>query len=228
MLLCCLLLYLIDFKRGNFTNFYGMRDQIMNKLKEDYKYQQKLAKEYQSSTNCTIEKALEKAMKKMSISAPIQQPKDYKVRFILNSSEESGPAIDLLDVHFSYAALKEESRDLAARVENNSSSDISSSTKRIKEIFRNLRCRVDTYSRIAIVGTNGSGKSTFLKLLMGTLSPSQGTILRYNSLRIGRYDQHFEDLLSFDVTPIEFLMSRYDVTKSESQKYLGKVLCTRK
>ena len=43
--------------------------------------------------------------------------------------------------------------------------------------------------KIAIVGPNGVGKSTFLDLLSGTLEPSSGTIDRGETLRIGYYRQ---------------------------------------
>ena len=43
--------------------------------------------------------------------------------------------------------------------------------------------------KIAIVGPNGVGKSTFLDLLYGTLEPSSGTIDRGETLRIGYYRQ---------------------------------------
>lgn len=184
-----------------------MRDQIQNKIKEDYKQQQKLVKDIQKTDNYSTEKALEKAIKKMNISVPIEMPKEYRVKFVIHDSEEHGPSIDLLDVSFRYP------ESLPAN---------SITEKQPKDMFKNVRCRINTYSRIAIVGSNGSGKSTFLRLLTGILEPTQGTIQKYNNLRIGRYDQHFEDLLNFDMTPIQFLMSTYQISKMESQKYLGK------
>lgn len=45
------------------------------------------------------------------------------------------------------------------------------------------------YEKVGIVGANGAGKSTFLNLLTGKLSPSSGTIERGESLKIGYYTQ---------------------------------------
>lgn len=44
-------------------------------------------------------------------------------------------------------------------------------------IFKDLSCVMHAESRWAVVGDNGAGKSTFLKLLMGALDPSKGKIL---------------------------------------------------
>lgn len=43
-----------------------------------------------------------------------------------------------------------------------------------KPLFIKTDFGIDLSSRIAIVGPNGVGKSTFLKLLMGELEPNQG------------------------------------------------------
>jgi len=43
--------------------------------------------------------------------------------------------------------------------------------------------------RVGIVGANGVGKTTFLRLLAGALAPTEGFIERGESLRIGWYDQ---------------------------------------
>ena len=43
-------------------------------------------------------------------------------------------------------------------------------------IFRNFNGRFESNTRYAILGSNGSGKSTFLKVLSGALTPSEGKI----------------------------------------------------
>ena len=44
-------------------------------------------------------------------------------------------------------------------------------------IFKKINFHFKSATRYAILGTNGSGKSTFLKIISGHLSPSKGTIL---------------------------------------------------
>ncbi|WP_221254951.1 ribosomal protection-like ABC-F family protein [Campylobacter sp. 19-13652] len=56
-------------------------------------------------------------------------------------------------------------------------------------LFRGFEARVLQGERIAIVGRNGSGKSTLLKVLLGQLSPSEGSIKR-GEVRIGYFDQN--------------------------------------
>src|SRR3954468_13213779 len=50
---------------------------------------------------------------------------------------------------------------------------------------------IDEHARIGMVGRNGSGKSTFLKLLTGELSPDAGTVVRRRDLVIGYLPQDF-------------------------------------
>src|SRR5215470_10572614 len=49
--------------------------------------------------------------------------------------------------------------------------------------------------RIGLIGYNGTGKSTILKLLVGEYQPTKGTIERARGLTVGYLHQ---DLLSFD------------------------------
>ncbi|KNE59675.1 hypothetical protein AMAG_18405 [Allomyces macrogynus ATCC 38327] len=64
-------------------------------------------------------------------------------------------------------------------------------------------------SRIALVGPNGVGKSTLLKLMMGTLSPIGGRIQRHSALKIGHYSQHSADQLDLEKNSLEFLRDKF-------------------
>lgn len=64
-------------------------------------------------------------------------------------------------------------------------------------------------SRIAILGANGTGKSTLLNLIIGTLQPCEGTVSKHTSLKLAKYSQHSADQLPYDKTPIEYFQSRY-------------------
>lgn len=61
-------------------------------------------------------------------------------------------------------------------------------------LCRNVDLGVDLDSRVAIVGANGTGKSTLLKLMTGQLEPLDGLVKRHNHLRIGVYHQHLVSL----------------------------------
>lgn len=51
-----------------------------------------------------------------------------------------------------------------------------------KLLFKDVDFGIDLNSRVAIVGPNGVGKSTFLKLLLGELTPLQGDLIRNHRL----------------------------------------------
>src|SRR5687767_13112824 len=49
--------------------------------------------------------------------------------------------------------------------------------------------QVDSRERVAIIGRNGTGKSTLLKILSGELPPDTGTLWRQPGLRVARLEQ---------------------------------------
>ncbi|KAF0922347.1 hypothetical protein E2562_032591 [Oryza meyeriana var. granulata] len=65
---------------------------------------------------------------------------------------------------------------------------------------------IDMGTRVAIVGPNGAGKSTLLNLLAGDLTPTEGEVRRSQKLRIGRYSQHFVDLLTMEENAVQYLL----------------------
>lgn len=64
-------------------------------------------------------------------------------------------------------------------------------------------------SRIAIVGQNGTGKSTLLNLITGVLQPTRGTVQRHPALKLGKYSQHSADQLPYDQSPLEYFESTF-------------------
>ena len=63
-------------------------------------------------------------------------------------------------------------------------------------VLRNLNLRIDPDDRIALLGANGNGKSTFAKLLAGRLRPMAGTMNRSAKIRVGYFAQHQVDELT--------------------------------
>merc|ERR1711935_259064 len=66
-------------------------------------------------------------------------------------------------------------------------------------------------SRVAVVGANGAGKSTAIKLLIGELKPESGVIWRHQNMRLAYVAQHaFHHLEKHaDKTPVEYILWRF-------------------
>ena len=71
-----------------------------------------------------------------------------------------------------------------------------------KPVLREISLRLDDDDRIALLGANGNGKSTFVKLLAGRLQPLTGEVSKSSKLRVGYFAQHQTDELDVTVTPL--------------------------
>ncbi len=67
-----------------------------------------------------------------------------------------------------------------------------------RTIFESLTIALHSGDRIGIVGRNGDGKSTLLRILSGALVPDSGNVIRRSGLRLGMLDQtdNFDDTLT--------------------------------
>jgi ATP-binding cassette subfamily F protein 3 len=74
-----------------------------------------------------------------------------------------------------------------------------------KTILKNITLRLDPDDRIALLGSNGNGKSTFAKLLCGKLAVMAGEMKHPARLSIGYFAQHQLDELSEDRSPYEYI-----------------------
>ncbi len=72
-------------------------------------------------------------------------------------------------------------------------------------VLRELSLRIDQDDRIALLGRNGEGKSTFAKLLAEKLRPEGGQVTRAARLRVGYFAQHQVDELDLDASPLAHL-----------------------
>ncbi len=92
-----------------------------------------------------------------------------------------------------------------------------------QELFSNVSFGIDLNSRIAIVGANGTGKSTLLKLIQQQYTPTKGDIWINRKVRIGIFNQHSTDQLDVDKTPVEYIQEKYNELKyQEIRNMLGK------
>ncbi len=74
-----------------------------------------------------------------------------------------------------------------------------------KPVLRHLDLRLDMDDRIALLGANGNGKSTMIKLLAGRLAPLAGAMRRSPKLKVGYFAQHQQDELDLAATPLQLM-----------------------
>lgn len=86
-------------------------------------------------------------------------------------------------------------------------------------LLKNLNFGVDMDHRIALVGPNGCGKSTIIKLLTGTEELTDGYQQRHPKLRISVFTQHHMDQLELKFSPLEQLQAEFPGENIE--KYRG-------
>ncbi len=70
-------------------------------------------------------------------------------------------------------------------------------------VLNRVTLRIDNDDRIALLGSNGNGKSTLVKLLAKRLEPFSGTVTRADKLTIAYFAQHQLDELNEDGSPYD-------------------------
>jgi len=202
----------LHYYKGNYAKFKKMLVQKRAEQIKQYEKQEKKLKEMKSSgksskqaeakTKEALTRKQQKGRKTQNEdedAAPtelLQKPKDYLVKFEFPDPPPLQPPIlGAHNVTFGYPDQP--------------------------LLFRKLEFGIDLSSRVAIVGPNGVGKSTFLKLLMQVIEPTTGEVRKNHRLRIGKFDQHSSDQLTLDESPVEYLQRVYDLPYQESRKRLG-------
>ena len=69
-------------------------------------------------------------------------------------------------------------------------------------VLHQITLSLESGARLGLLGVNGSGKSTFIKALSGSLEPQSGQIIRTDKLKIGYFAQHQLDTLRADQSPL--------------------------
>jgi ATP-binding cassette, subfamily F, member 3 len=63
-----------------------------------------------------------------------------------------------------------------------------------KILFKDVTRDIEFGEKICILGENGTGKSTLLKMLIGKIQPSNGEVTRRKDIKIGYFDQELADV----------------------------------
>ena len=83
--------------------------------------------------------------------------------------------------------------------------DVSVGYEPDRPVLSGLSLRIDNDDRIALLGANGNGKSTLVKLLAGRLAPEDGTVTRAATLKVGYFAQHQLDELDEAHSPYDHM-----------------------
>ncbi len=92
-----------------------------------------------------------------------------------------------------------------------------------KPILSRLNLRVDMDDRIALLGANGNGKSTFMRLISGRLKPQSGKLVKPSKLKVGYFAQEQAEELDLKASPLEHLQRLQPLaTETKLRAQLGR------
>lgn len=77
------------------------------------------------------------------------------------------------------------------------------------ELFASVDMSLDSTSRVCLLGENGDGKTTLVKVMLGNLEPTQGLVTINRGARVALVNQHHADQLAYDKTPLAFMLDKY-------------------
>jgi len=192
---------------GNYDTFVKTKaENDTNQMKQYHKQQEEISHIKQFISSCGTysnlvrqAKSREKVLNKMEEAGLIEKVQDDKYfTFSFNDCGQlDGTVLTFDNVAFSYSGKKSD------------------------YLYEHLDLSVHLDTRVAIVGPNGNGKSTLLKLMVGELIASEGRVNRNPHLRIGRYHQHSTDVLELDKTPLDFMREKFADMNLEVEQWRG-------
>ncbi len=175
----------LTFYRGNYDNFEKQRAEkreLIEKAREKMEGQKKHMQAFVDRFGAKASKAKQaqskmKAISKLKLPAQLEQEGTMPFNFPNPEKISASPMIKLENVDCGYD-------------ENT-------------VILNNLKLNIDADDRIALLGSNGNGKSTFSKLLVNRLPYVNGTIVQSPKIKVAMFAQHQMDDLHADQNPID-------------------------
>jgi ATP-binding cassette subfamily F protein 1 len=212
--------------KGNYDFFEQQYKNFIERYLKDYDEQQKRLKRLQQAGKVTTnlkktdnrESKKSKEQKKlvMGKEKPASQNDENKAEKLMEPFKEIKMSISFTDAG-----------DLPSpiiRIE-----DVGFHYEGKHDLFKDVSFGVDLTSRIAIVGPNGTGKSTLLRLMLERLTPTSGTVWVNRKVRIGCFDQHqfleesADNEKYMEMTPVQYIQSLFgDMRYQEIRNILGK------
>ena len=98
-----------------------------------------------------------------------------------------------------------------------------------KALFKNFSCKIGPKEKIAIIGTNGIGKTTLLKILTGELSADSGNVSIGETVELSIFPQDPSEILKFNQKAMNWLASfaKTNMDETELRSFMGKMLFSR-
>jgi ATP-binding cassette subfamily F protein 3 len=172
--------------KGNYESFVKARcERLQNqtKLREAQEIQKKHIQRFidrfrYNAKRASLVQSRIKLLQKMEVIPDVIE--DPTLSFSFPQPEAlHPPLIQMIDVTFGYTAEK--------------------------ILFRNLNFNLDFNSRIALIGPNGMGKTTLLKIIAGDVKPIQGDVIHHSRLRLAKFSQHHVEQLDLTLSPVKWL-----------------------
>ncbi len=94
-------------------------------------------------------------------------------------------------------------------------------------LFRDFSCTIGPRERIAIIGKNGTGKTTLLKILCGLLTPDAGSVVRGETIQLSYFPQDPGEVLDLDCQALDWLgafAEEASRTETELRSFMGRML----
>lgn len=194
---------------GNYTDFSNKKQMLLDAKMKEYLNQQQeikhqeavITKLKQFNREKSIKRA-ESRQKQLEKIERVEAPQTYSenMRLSLDISKESGK--DVLTVH-----------NLSKSFDH-------------KKLFWDINFEIKRGERVAIIGDNGTGKTTLLKIINGLLNPDTGEVIYGSNVSVAYYDQEHQ-VLHMDKTLFDELSDTYpDMTNTQIRNILAAFLFT--
>lgn len=194
---------------GNYTDFSNKKQMLLDAKMKEYLNQQQeikhqeavITKLKQFNREKSIKRA-ESRQKQLEKIERVEAPQTYSenMRLSLDISKESGK--DVLTIQ-----------------------NLSKSFDQ-KKLFWDINFEIKRGERVAIIGDNGTGKTTLLKIINGLLNPDTGEVIYGSNVSVAYYDQEHQ-VLHMDKTLFDELSDTYpDMTNTQIRNILAAFLFT--
>ena len=193
---------------GNYTRYIAQRQERFESRMRAYEIQQKEIERQQA-----IIARYRMFNREKSIRAAESREK------ALDRMEKLEKPMDERAIRFSFEARRRTGEDVLQLTEMSKSFGE-------KHLFHDLTLRVRAGDRVALIGPNGVGKSTLIKIIVGEEQPDTGFIRYGSNVDIGYYDQH-QSTLHADKTVLDEIWDRFpQMEQSNVRGALGMFLFT--